>query len=52
MKGNPMDEHDHYDMEDDDRPDEGSTCILACAFGLVTLAAMIATGIWLAKGGN
>jgi hypothetical protein len=39
------------DMMDDD-PAEGSTCILAVAFGLVTLAAMIATGISLAKGGN
>ena len=40
-------DHDHYHWDDD--PAEGSTCILACAFGLVTLCVMIATGIWLAN---
>ena len=34
------------DMMDDD-PAEGSTCILACAFGFVVLCAMVATALWL-----
>jgi hypothetical protein len=32
---------------DDDRPAEGSTCILACAFGFVVLCAMVATALWM-----
>ena len=32
---------------DDDRPAEGSTCILACAFGFVVLCAMVAAALWM-----
>ena len=41
-------DHDHYSW-DDDRPDEGSTCILACAFGLVTLCVFVALALWMAN---
>ena len=40
-------EHDRFDMDDD--PEEGSTCILACAFGLVVLFIYIGAAVWLAN---
>ena len=42
---NERDEGYHY--EEDDGPAEGSTCILACAFGVVMFFVLIGVALWM-----